>query len=86
MIRLGSEVMNMIRSPAYTIYSETYSNFQQSYTAAFAQMQLLIPTRYSSLKTAFVIFRKASAVANATRKLYTHARSTMGLTDYQFLL
>ena len=86
MIRVGPEVMSMIRSTEYTIYSETYSNFQQSYANAFSQLQLLIPTRYSSLKTAFVMFRKASAVANATRLLYTHARSTMGLTDYQFLL
>ena len=87
MIRLDPSVMSMIRSPEYTMYSESYSNFQQSYgTTGFPQLTLLIPTRYSSLKTAFVIFRKASAVTNATYLLYTSARSTFGLTDYQFLL
>ena len=87
MIRLSPDVMSMIRSNEYTIYSETYTNFQQAYGATgFSNLQMLIPTRYSSLKTVFVIFRKASAVANATHLLYTHARSTMGLTDYQFLL
>ena len=78
--------MSMIRSPEYTICSETYSNFEQSYSAAFPQLQLLIPTRYSSLKTAFVRFRPAAAVANHSSLLYTSSRATMGLTDYQFLL
>ena len=86
MIKLSPEVMSIIRSPEYTIYSETYSNFEQSYSAAFPQLQLLIPTRYSSLKTAFVIFRPSTAVANATYLLYPSSRATMGLTDYQFLL
>lgn len=86
MIKLSPEVMSMIRSPEYTIYSESYQNFQQSYASTFPQLQLLIPSRYSSLKTAFVIFRKATAVANATYVLYPSARSTMGLVDYQFLL
>ena len=86
MILLSPDVMSMIRAPEYTIYSESYTNFQQSYSAAYPQLQLLIPTRYSSLKALFVIFRKASAVANAIRLLYTSARSTMGFSDYQFLL
>ena len=66
MIKLSPEVMSMVRSPEYTIFSESDQNFQQSYASTFPQLQLLIPSRYSSLKTAFVIFRKAIAVANAT--------------------
>ena len=69
-----------------TKYSESYSNFQQSYAAAFGQLQLLIPSRYSSWKTAFLIFRKQSAADNAMYLLHPSARSTMGLTDCQFLL
>jgi hypothetical protein len=88
MIKLSTEVMSMIRAPEYTIYSETYSNFEQTYSAAFDQLQLLIPTWYSSkaLKTAFLIFRPAAAVAHATHLVYTRSRATMSLTDYQFLL
>ena len=86
MIRLDPSVMSMVRSPEYTIYSESYSNFQQAYQNAFSQLTLLIPTRYSSLKTAFVIFRKKDTVSNNTYLLYPSARSTFGLTDYQFLL
>ena len=78
--------MSMLRSHEYTIYSETYTNFERSYSNAFPQVQLLIPTWYSSLKTAFVIFRKDTAVANGTYYLYPSSRTTMGLTDYQFLL
>ena len=86
MIRLASEVMSMIQSPEYTIYSETCTNFEQSYAAAFPQLQLLIPTWYSYLKTSFVIFRPKDDVANTSRLLYTSSRAMMSLTDYQFLL
>ena len=86
MIKLSPEVMSMIRSPEYTLYSETYTNFQQSFSSAFSQLQLLIPTRYSSLKTVFVIFRPATTAANATYVLFPSSRVNFGLTDYQFLL
>ena len=69
------------------MYIESYSNFQQSYgTSGFNQLQMLISTQYGSLKTAFVVFSEASVVSNTTYLLYTHARSTMGFTDYQCLL
>ena len=56
MIRLGPDVLSLIRSPEYTIYSESYTYFQQAYSGAFSQLQLLIPTRSSSLKTVFVVY------------------------------
>ena len=44
MIKLSPEVMSMVCSQEYMIFSETYINFQQSYSAAFNQLQQLIPT------------------------------------------
>ena len=57
MIKLSPQVMSMIQSPEYTIYSESYTNFQQSVPATSAVEQL-IPSRNSSLKSVFVTMRK----------------------------
>ena len=86
MIKLCPEVMFMVCSEECTIYSEIFTIFQQAYSAAFSQLQPLIPTRYSSLKTVFVLFRPAATSANALYVLFPSPRVTFGLTDYQFLL
>ena len=89
MIKLSPEVMAMIRSPEYTIYSETYTNFQQTMAAAAgsSQIEQLIPTRYSSLKTVFLTMRKTTSVLNATHgNLIPTTRSSFGIVDYCFRL
>ena len=47
MIKLSPEVMSMVRSPECTIFTETYSNFQQTLAAAAgsSQTEQLTPTR-----------------------------------------
>ena len=60
MIKLSPEVMSMVRTSEYTIYSETYLNFQQSIASTTTQLEQLIPSRYSSLKTVFVGMRAHS--------------------------
>ena len=79
----------MIRSNEYCIYTETYTNFQQTLaaTAGSSQIEQLIPTHYSSLKTVFLTMRKTTLVLNATHgALYPTMRSSFGLVDYCFRL
>ena len=89
MIKLTPHVLSMIRSPEYTIYSETYTNFQQTMAAAAgsSQIEQLIPTWYSSLKTVFLTIRKTTSAQNGGHAvLYPNSRSSFGLVDYCFRL
>ena len=89
MVHLSPHVLSMIRSPEYTIYSETYCNFQQTYAAAAgsSQIEQLIPTRYSSLKTVFLTMRKTTSALNGGHAvLYPNCRSSFGIVDYCFRL
>ena len=89
MIKLSPQVLSMIRSPEYTIYSETYTNFQQTLAAAAgsSQIEQLIPTRYSSLKTVFLTMRKTTSALNGGHAvLYPNSRSSFGIVDYCFRL
>ena len=74
MIKLSPEVMSMVRAPTYTIYSETYANFQQSIAANVTQLEQLIQSRYSSLKTVFVSMRDSTVASNATHQVYPNSR------------
>ena len=80
-IKLSPEVMSMIQSPQYTIYSESYTNFQQSVPITSAVEQL-IPSRYSSLKSVFVSMRKQVSVLNANYLYFPNTRSTFAISDY----
>ena len=84
-IKLSPEVMSMIQSPEYTIYSESYTNFQQSVPITSAVEQL-IPSRYSSLKSVFVSMRKQVSVLNANYLYFPNTRSTFAISDYCFRL
>ena len=89
MIKLSPHVLSMVRSPEYTIFSETYTNFQQTMEAAAgtSQIEQLIPTRYSSLKTVFVTMRKTTSALNGGHAvLYPYCRSTFAIADYCFRL
>ena len=89
MIKLSPEVMSMRRSPEYTIYSETYTNFQQTLAAAAgaSQIEQLIPTRYSSLKTVFLTMRDSTSALNASPCAhYPNSRSSFEIADYCFRL
>ena len=89
MIKLSPHVLSMIRSPEYQIYSETYTNFQQTMAAAAgtSQIEQLIPTRYSSLKTVLVSMRKTTSALNGGHAvLYPYTRSTFAIADYAFRL
>ena len=77
-IKLSPEVMPMVRSEVYTIYSETYTNVQQSYSTSFCKLQLLIPTQYSSLKTVFTIFRPSGTANGTGYVLFQSLRVTFG--------
>ena len=85
-ISLSPEVMSMVRTSEYTIYSETYSNFQQTIASTCTQLEQLLPSRYSSLKTVFVGMRASTSALNATHQLYPNSRSSFGITDYCFRL
>ena len=69
MIKLTPHVLSMLQSPEYTIYSETYTNFQQTMAAAAgsSQIEQLIPTWYSSLKlkAVFLMMRKTKSTQNS---------------------
>ena len=54
MIKLSEPILAMVKSQNYTMYSETYTNFQQTVASGTTQLEQLIPSRYSSLKTIFV--------------------------------
>ena len=86
MIKLGPEVLSMIRTQEYTIYSETYTNFQQTLAANTTQLEQLIPSRYSSLKTVFVSMRDSDVASNTGHQVYPNSRSSFGITDYCFRL
>ena len=72
----------MITSPTYNIYSETYTNFQQSIAGGASNIEQLIPTRYSSLKSLFLCQRSSICNQNTDWKGHPNTRSTFGLTDY----
>ena len=89
MIKLTPHVLSMVQSPEYMIYSETYTNFQQTMAAAAgsSQIEQLIPTQYSSLKTVFLTMRKTTSAQNGGHAvLYPNSRSSFGLVDYCFRL
>ena len=55
--------------------------------AGTSQIEQLIPTRYSSLKTVFVTMRKTTSALNGGHAvLYPYCRSTFAIADYCFRL
>ena len=81
MIRLSEPILAMVKAQNYTIYSETYTNFQQS-IAATTQLEQLIPTRYSSLKTLLLCQRTDACVSNSDWKGNPNTRSSFGISDF----
>ena len=86
MIKLSVPVLAMVNSNNYTIYTESYNNFRQSVAANVTSIEQLIPTRYSSLKTVFVVQRVSDTSLNTAHTLNPNSRDTFGIVDYCFRL
>ena len=86
MIRLSDSVLSMVKADNYTIYTENYSNFRQTVANTATSVEQLIPTRYSSLKSAYVVQRNAATSLNAAYILNPNTRDTLGIADYCFRL
>ena len=76
----------MFKSNNYTIYTESYNNFRQSVAQDVMNIEQLIPTRYSSLKTVFVVQRVSATSLNTGHTLNPNSRDTFEIVDYCFRL
>lgn len=87
-IRLSDQVMSMISTPdnRYTLYSESYSNYNAIVAASTTSLEQLIPCRYSSLKTVLLAMRLQTNSNNNTHQQFPQARSAMGLVDFAYRL
>ena len=79
MIRLSEPILAMVKSNSYSVYTESYNNFRQIKCILIGQ---LIPTRYSSLKTVFVLQRISSNSLNCTYELKSNTRYSFQISYY----
>ena len=86
MIKLSEPILAMVKSNNYTIYTESYNNFRQSVASNVMSIEQLIPTRYSSLKTVFVVQRVSATSLNTAHTLNPNSRDTFQITDCCFRL
>ena len=86
MIKLSEPILAMVKSNNYTIYTESYNNFRQSVALNVMNIEQLIPTRYSSLKTVFVVQRISATSLNTAHTLNPNSRDTFEIVDYCFRL
>ena len=70
-IELNSEAARMIsqqNAGGYVISSESYANYANTVPAAVSNANVLIPARYSSLKTLFTVFRPQANIGSPNSK------------------
>ena len=87
-VEVNSEVDRMIQqaNPRYVISCETFANYTNTLPASGGsaqQMNLLVPARFSSLKTLYTFFRVQSDVTSATARSVT-SRPYPTLTDWYY--
>ena len=87
-VEVNSEVDRMIQqaNPRYVISCETFANYTNTVPSSGGsaqQMNLLIPARFSSLKTLYTFFRVQSDVTSATAKSVS-ARPYPALTNWYY--
>lgn len=70
-VELNSEAARMISAQnagGYVISSESYANFANTLPSGVSNANVLIPARFSSLKTLFTVFRKQANIGTANAK------------------
>ena len=70
-VELNSEAARMIaqqNAGGYVISGDSFANFANTVSNGVSNGNVLIPARFSSLKTLFTVFRKQSNIGNASAK------------------
>ncbi len=82
-IELNSEAARMIsqqNSNGYFISFDSFHNYASTLESGATNMNVLIPARYSALKTLFTVTRKQSHIASKTAKTITGRENMFGET------
>ena len=69
-IRCKPEVLSVITREQYQIPSESYRTFEINWTPS-SQIEQLLPFKFTSLKTVFLIMKAASILNNRAYHFYT---------------
>ena len=66
-VHLKPKIMELIHQLSYQIYTESYSNFQSTILkTGTTSVEQLVPFHYISLKTIFLVMRRASQLSTNT--------------------
>ena len=80
-VELNSEAARMISAQnagGYVISSESYANFANTLPSGVSNANVLIPARFSSLKTLFTVFRKQANIGTANAKSISERYNPFG--------
>jgi hypothetical protein len=85
--QLNSEAARMIEmqnSSGYMISFDTYAQYTNTVEAGANNANILIPARYSSLKTLYTVFRPQANIGNAEAQTASHRQNLFGFTGGQW--